>query len=347
MIPVRKFLLLFALLGPLALAWADAPAQAGANEFSLDRIPGGKAAIVAVGFFLGLGVLSAVFLRRRQQEQTLAPPSLSEHVTKPQAWTPTTAAGQADSAQPTALEPALVEPTVVPPSAPIAAIVEPAPFETTAAEAAALEAAPESATSETDLADTSQTTAEPTPAAPPVTNSQPEAAPADRAKLTTVTGLLPYRENAMTQDPSLIMEVAEMMTLFGWPKSAAKTLVAYIDSSPHHTLEPSLKLLEVYRSAGMRTEYDILAGRLNQSFNVAIPSWREENDTHHQSLEHYPHILARISASWGRPECLTYLRRLLQDNRSGCRVGFPLGVLHELLLLESVLESRKELPLAA
>lgn len=349
MTPVRQFLVAFALLCQIISAQAVAATQDSSPEFSLEQLPGGKAGVIAVGFFVALAALSAVFLRRRKQDL----PMSAHYLLPPQTWTPPTAAVPAVAAP----ESALADRAPAAPSAPSASTLPtmaadpmPAP-EAVAENAGAAAPAPESpGLSQIDAIAPTQpeieadsTPAVPVPAPEPAEAST--AVPNNNTK--PLIGLLPYRETAVTRDPTLIMEVAEMMTLFGWPKSAAKTLVAYIDTSPHQSLQPSLKLLEVYRSAGMKTEYDILAGRIKQSFNVAIPGWQETDEPLHHTLEHFPHILARISASWGRPECLIYLRRLLQDTRSGCRAGFPMGVLNELLLLESILETRQELPLAA
>ncbi|HEY4372003.1 MAG TPA: hypothetical protein VGN52_08765 [Burkholderiales bacterium] len=52
----------------------------------------------------------------------------------------------------------------------------------------------------------------------------------------------------------------------------------------------------------------------------------------------YPHLLAKISAIWGEPECIPYLRKLIVDDR-GSRQGFPFEVMSELLVLSAVAET--------
>jgi len=55
----------------------------------------------------------------------------------------------------------------------------------------------------------------------------------------------------------------------------------------------------------------------------------------------YPHLLERITATWGQPEALRFLRRLIVDDR-GSRQGFPFDVMSELLTLSSLAESPAE-----
>lgn len=57
--------------------------------------------------------------------------------------------------------------------------------------------------------------------------------------------------------------------------------------------------------------------------------------------EGYPHLLSKITAIWGEPECVPYLRKLIVDDR-GSRQGFPFEVMSELLVLSSVAEAQPE-----
>jgi hypothetical protein len=51
--------------------------------------------------------------------------------------------------------------------------------------------------------------------------------------------------------------------------------------------------------------------------------------------ESYPHLLERIVATWGEPESVAFLRKLIVDER-GSRQGFPFEVMSELLVLGSL-----------
>lgn len=125
-----------------------------------------------------------------------------------------------------------------------------------------------------------------------------------------------------------------MLSLFKRSKKTVAPTPAYIEYSPRHYLQASLRLLDIYRGVGKRHEYEILAGQLHQSFNVRVDDWQQAAPmAAATSLKDFPHILQRLEESWGRPECLSYLESLLEDNRGGSRQGFPRPVLHEITTL--------------
>ena len=77
-------------------------------------------------------------------------------------------------------------------------------------------------------------------------------------------------------------------------------------------------------------------------FNVKAEEWGPAQSIGPQSrdsLENYPHICAQIVKHWQTPDCLPILQALLADNREGTRVGFPLAVAEEILLLVAILSS--------
>jgi hypothetical protein len=127
---------------------------------------------------------------------------------------------------------------------------------------------------------------------------------------------------------------------FGRVQGAAQTLADFIRVNPKQAVKPWIKLLEVYRVAEMRAEYDALCSRLNKTFNVRPAPW-EEFELARQapdSLENLPHITSRLTECWGRRECQAFLHGLLRDNRQGTRLGFPLAIIDEILLLLGILE---------
>lgn len=138
------------------------------------------------------------------------------------------------------------------------------------------------------------------------------------------------------------IELAEIMMSFGRVHGAAQTLADFIRSNPKQAVKPWLKLLEVYRAANMRTEFDALTVQLNKTFNVRTVEWDafELARQTPESLESMPHILARLNEVWGKRECQAYLHGLLRDNRQGTRQGFPLAIVDEILTLLGVLESQ-------
>lgn len=136
-----------------------------------------------------------------------------------------------------------------------------------------------------------------------------------------------------------VLELAEIMMSFGRAEGAAQTLSEFLRDYPKESIIPWLKLLDLYHSSGRRGEYDDLAPKLNRAFNAKVPDWEHFcGPTTSESVEQFGHIMARISASWPNQDCLDYLAELLRDNRAGARVGFPLGVIDDILLLKAILE---------
>lgn len=136
-----------------------------------------------------------------------------------------------------------------------------------------------------------------------------------------------------------VLELAEIMVSFGRSEGAAQTLSEFLRDYPKESLIPWLKLLDLYHKGGRRGEYDDLAPKLNRAFNVKVPDWEHfTGPTTSESVEQFAHIMARVNATWPKQDCLDYLTELLRDNRAGTRVGFPLGVIDDILLLKSMLE---------
>lgn len=144
----------------------------------------------------------------------------------------------------------------------------------------------------------------------------------------------------LAEDHKSAVELADIMMSFGRLQGAADTLAEFIQGNPRQAISPWLKLLDVYRAAGLRGEFDELSRQLNKTFNVRRVSW-ENYDTLRNtslSLENMPHIVARLQALWGSRECQAYIQQLLRDNRDGSRQGLPFVVIDDLLVLEGVLE---------
>ncbi|WP_303783734.1 FimV family protein [Azovibrio restrictus] len=157
-----------------------------------------------------------------------------------------------------------------------------------------------------------------------------------------------------------VMELAEIMLSFGRVKGAAQALQEYIDQNPKEALQPWVKLLDIYRQAGMQAEFENLARSLNENFNVELLQWGDvpkpgepgaadfvlelvpqRGDqplpARPHSIESLPHICERIQVLWGTEACYRYIQELLRDNRGGTRQGFPLQVVDELLFLSEIL----------
>lgn len=138
------------------------------------------------------------------------------------------------------------------------------------------------------------------------------------------------------------VELADIMISFGRVHGAAETLADFIRSNPKQAVTPWLKLMEVYRLAGMRMEFDALARQLNKTFNVKAVTWDNFDEARQssKSIESMPHLCETLTRSWGTRDCQAFLEKLLRDNRDGLREGFPISAIDEILTLSSVLEDQ-------
>lgn len=152
----------------------------------------------------------------------------------------------------------------------------------------------------------------------------------------------PLADEEEVEEHDSAIELAEIMMSFGRVHGAAETLADFIRGNPKQAVTPWLKLLEVYRAAGLRAEFDGLARQLNKTFNVKAVTWDnfDEARSAPDSLEKMPHLIQAVEDLWGTRECQAYLQRLLRDNRDGTRQGFPLTVIDEILCLSAVLEQQ-------
>ncbi|MEC5386716.1 hypothetical protein VVD49_13345 [Uliginosibacterium sp. H3] len=138
------------------------------------------------------------------------------------------------------------------------------------------------------------------------------------------------------------VELAEIMMSFGRVQGAAQTLSDFIRANPKQAVKPWVKLLEVYKAANMRPEFDALTSQLNKTFNVKPVTWDDFDVALRapESLENISHLSQKVCELWGKRECQTFLHGLLRDNRQGTRQGFPLAIVDEILLLLAILEAQ-------
>ncbi|AWI78208.1 hypothetical protein CEW87_01890 [Parazoarcus communis] len=156
------------------------------------------------------------------------------------------------------------------------------------------------------------------------------------------TELAPLVEEEEVEEHDSAIELAEIMMSFGRVHGAAETLADFIRSNPKQAVTPWLKLLEVYRAADLRAEFDGLARQLNKTFNVKTVTWDnfDEARSAPDTLEKMPHLVNSLQQLWGTRECQAFLRKLLRDNRDGTRQGFPLNVIDDILCLSAILEQQ-------
>lgn len=131
--------------------------------------------------------------------------------------------------------------------------------------------------------------------------------------------------------------LADELLSGGSTRGAPHVLADFAKSNPRQAVEPWLRLLDVYRDAGARDEYETIARGLHDHFNVRPPAWSPGDVADRGvGIESYPHVIERIVAHWGTRACHEYLGRLLTDNRGGSRTGFGVEALSDILLLVDV-----------
>ncbi len=161
---------------------------------------------------------------------------------------------------------------------------------------------------------------------------------------------LPYRWQTMLSRPFTIPEsrqltdLAEIILAVGKVQGADELLQKFIEANPKLALELWIRLLEMYREQGKQSEFETLSVMLNRNFNVECVPWQPIRPAEHleMTLQLLPHIRDRVDESWGHPECLDYLLRLLLNNRNGERHGFSLSVTKEILILIDLIAAESE-----
>ena len=136
------------------------------------------------------------------------------------------------------------------------------------------------------------------------------------------------------------LELADVMVSMGLTQGAADTLVDRIRANPRRALYHWLKLLDIYKGAGNKDEFEKSATELRRNFNIQADEWQTDAVKPERSIEDYGHLCTRIQELWSRPGCTDYLARLLDDNRGGARLGFPQAVAEEILFLISIQRNR-------
>lgn len=163
----------------------------------------------------------------------------------------------------------------------------------------------------------------------------------------------PVHVDRVREEMDHALDLAEVMLSYGRTTGAMQALKDYLHDHPTISVRPWLKLLDLHRQTGMREDFERAAETVHRHFNVRVPDWDEDvsgvplrsffDDEEHTELlglEQIPHLLAKIQATWPDESCLEYLRHLLVDNRGGGRMGFPVSVVAEILLLEDILNDR-------
>ena len=146
------------------------------------------------------------------------------------------------------------------------------------------------------------------------------------------------------EELSNVVEQVDLFLLLGRHEVAVSMLLARIREEDRSDPRTWFKLLDVYHASGDRASFEKLANDIRGHFNVALPTWEDSTlqaEGRH-GLEHFPHLLERISDCWGSSSSLSYLQSLVKDNRSGARTGFNEDAFREVMFLISILEQARD-----
>ena len=151
------------------------------------------------------------------------------------------------------------------------------------------------------------------------------------------------------------VELANIMIIYGQFQSAIEVLRNFVEAHPRESLRSSLRLLELFKQADLRTEFEALAGQLPARFNVERLSWERiqmpvaggdlpaEISVHGGPADLIAmlpaHVQGQVVGLWGTHHCLDFLRGLLINNRDGTRKGFSLAEIQAILKLVKLVES--------
>ena len=178
------------------------------------------------------------------------------------------------------------------------------------------------------------------PAVPAVSVTPPPAA----IPAASTAAVAKLREAEPAQSEASTLELAEMMLSMGLATGAAQKLVEHIRANPKSALAHWLKLLEIYRDNGQRSNFEQAARQLQKEFNIRASDWMR-GTTDRPRLEKFDRVFSQIEGLWNQPaQCIALLSGMLHDNRDGQRVGFPQEVAEEILLLIEILKETSGLP---
>jgi tetratricopeptide (TPR) repeat protein len=176
----------------------------------------------------------------------------------------------------------------------------------------------------------------------------PAVAPGSASESKSASARHAAAEGAMAADEiTSLVEEARIFVALGRSEQAIEVLQQHIAAYPQASVHPWLYLMDVLRAEGRKDEFAECARRFHLAFNAIAPQWEAAAPAMMvvaRSIEEFPHILARLTETWGTPDCQAFLTHLLQDNRGGERIGFSKDVLDEILLLQGILDLRPAMP---
>ena len=277
---------------------------------------------VLTAFAMLLGALAAWLAAR------LATARRERH----EAWVAATAASRRAAAadapavarQPTAPLPFVSSEVAVPASPPATSRPRPAPAWPPAAPADPWKPAPVPAPATKSSSKSSIEAAAPT-----LARAAAAAPPVDQAVMQTMPLPQPFgNEAAGTRDVSIdelldLEQQAEFFVVLGQDDAAVELLVEHLRHTGGGSPLPYLKLLEIYRRRGDRSDYERTRARFNHRFNAYAPEWEVDLQTG-RTLADYPGVIPRLQQVWSRPlDSMAELEALLFRKSRGELFDLP------------------------
>lgn len=141
----------------------------------------------------------------------------------------------------------------------------------------------------------------PVPAAPKPAERSPESA----TQITAVQPAIGVQAERAARDVSIdelldLEQQAEFFVVLGQDEAAIELLVEHLRHTGGGSPLPYLKLLEIHRRRGDRSDYERMRARFNHRFNAYAPDW-DIDLLSGRALADYPGVLPRLTQVWPRP----------------------------------------------
>lgn len=128
---------------------------------------------------------------------------------------------------------------------------------------------------------------------------------------------------------------AEFFIVLGQDEAAIELLESHLAGNNQEIPWPYLKLLEIYRRLGRRTDYERVQERFNAHFNGRAPTWDSDMEQG-RSLCDYPGVIERLQALWGEPARAMDVLEMSLVHLGPEADAFDLPAYRELLFLYAV-----------
>jgi len=128
---------------------------------------------------------------------------------------------------------------------------------------------------------------------------------------------------------------AEFFIVLGQDDAAIELLEAHLGGHTQEIPWPYLKLMEIYRRLGRRTDYERVQGSFNAHFNCHAPTWESDMEQG-RCLVDYPGVVDRLQALWAEPARAMDVLEMSLVHLGPEADAFDLPAYRELLFLYAV-----------